>query len=50
MGQRLSSREGYRNYVLVHDRRGWSDLDPNGKLFHAKLEEENGGLGYLKNQ
>ena len=31
-GQRLNSSEGYRHYVLVHDKRRLFDLDPNGKL------------------
>ena len=37
--QRLHSSEGYIYYVLVHDRRNWSDMDPNGKLFYAWSEE-----------
>ena len=36
LGQRLHSSEGYRYYVLVHDRVKLSDLDPNGNLFYAK--------------
>ena len=44
-GRRLSSRGGCRYYVLVNARRRLSDMDPNGKIFYAKLEEVNGGLG-----
>ena len=44
-GRGLHSTEGCISYFLVHDRGRWSDLDPNGKLVYAKLEEENGGLG-----
>ena len=42
---RLIFRYGNIYYVLVHAIRRWSDLDPNAKLFGAKLEEGNGGLG-----
>ena len=40
----MHSSEGYRYYILVHDRRRWSYLETNGKLFYAKLKEENGGF------
>ena len=35
-GWRLHYSEGYRYYVLVHDRIRWSSLYPNGKLFYEK--------------
>ena len=44
-GGRLHSSYGYRWYGLVNDKRRWSNINPNGKLFYAKLEEENDGLG-----
>ena len=25
-----------------------SDMDPNGKLFYGKVEEGNGGIGYIR--
>ena len=38
-GRRLHSSEGFIYYILLYDRRRWSDMDPNGKLFYAKGHE-----------
>ena len=47
-GRGIYYSEGYRYYILVHDTIRLSDLDPTGKLFYEKLEEENGGSGNKK--